>query len=389
LSTPGSGADGGSLKRKWAKRGLAVGVLVAFLSVPAVLLVKNLRSPGQTQQVTGPHLVAPENDGWGQPTELYSPPHSRADVCVSFSVLDVDPAESSVDLGILVDVTRTGIRTLSSYSRAANATVRISSQLGLSEIAIPVPISQLRQGAPTACDQAPDALTLIHHVAFSTRWRIFVLGQPRAFPNDWYQLDDTVEVTAPGHQSPPNLPAAVLMMSHNQDLSIQVDQDKATDPADSVPVLFTVTRQPLTTVYTYWIAALPFVLLGFAFLLGYLRQRSGTSPDPTTIGLGVVATIVAVLPLHAVLVPDSLPTPTRLDLFFGMGITVLVASTVVWLWLRGGHDKPGEPTVNETVTIAAAADAARPSHSPQPADVRQDPEAMDQPAETDSGESPA
>lgn len=41
--------------------------------------------------------------------------------------------------------------------------------------------------------------------------------------------------------------------------------------------------------------------------------------------------MVEFLPLHQVLVPSTIPGPTRLDMLFGLGICWLVAASILWV----------------------------------------------------------
>ena len=57
--------------------------------------------------------------------------------------------------------------------------------------------------------------------------------------------------------------------------------------------------------------------------------------EPSDAAFGLAAAMVAILPLHQVLVPSTIPGLTRLDLLFGLGICCLVAASILWVvvWL--------------------------------------------------------
>jgi hypothetical protein len=65
------------------------------------------------------------------------------------------------------------------------------------------------------------------------------------------------------------------------------------------------------------------------------------------VAFGIAATLLAILSLRTVLVPTSLPALTRLDLIFGIGVTLLVVGSIIWMgiWSSGGSgtgaDAPG------------------------------------------------
>jgi hypothetical protein len=78
---------------------------------------------------------------------------------------------------------------------------------------------------------------------------------------------------------------------------------------------------------------MPFVLL--VVLLWFKRIAKKEALEASGVAFGVAATMVAILPLRTVLVPSTVPGLTRLDLFFGLGISFLVGSSILWVvvWL--------------------------------------------------------
>jgi hypothetical protein len=92
---------------------------------------------------------------------------------------------------------------------------------------------------------------------------------------------------------------------------------------------FIIRRPRWTILYTYWIATVPFMVLIALLSFQFISKRVD-SPKPYEVAFGVAATLVAILPLRTVLVPSSLPGLTRLDNYFGIGISILVALSIIW-----------------------------------------------------------
>lgn len=225
----------------------------------------------------------------------------------------------------------------------------INSNIGLSSIVIPVPFSVLEDGPLMTCgNDRPNLNDILGGASFRTRQDIFVLGQPRAFPNDWYELNDNVTVyvcTNGATQAacitqrtpeqailPPVLPTSFIMMTRDEDLSMNVNIDNVQNLLE-----FTVYRSSWVIIYTYWVAAMPFVLMIGLFSVYVLTRKKYTSerrlPAVYEVAFGVAATLVAILPLRAVLVPSSLPNLTRLDIVFSTGVTLLVALSLAWVFV--------------------------------------------------------
>lgn len=79
--------------------------------------------------------------------------------------------------------------------------------------------------------------------------------------------------------------------------------------------------------YTYWVAAMPFLLL--VALLWFKRFAQRRPLEPSDAAYGLAAAMVAILPLRQVLVPSTIPGLTRLDLMFGLGICCLIAASIL------------------------------------------------------------
>jgi hypothetical protein len=136
------------------------------------------------------------------------------------------------------------------------------------------------------------------------------------------------------------IPSSLVMMSRDEDMRIgvQVDQGLYQNVHyQNLPsrhqLFFTVHRPPWVITYTYWVAAMPFLLL--VALLWFKRFAQRRALEPSDAAFGLAAAMVAILPLHQVLVPSTIPGLTRLDLLFGLGICCLVAASILWVvvWL--------------------------------------------------------
>jgi uncharacterized membrane protein YhaH (DUF805 family) len=179
--------------------------------------------------------------------------------------------------------------------------------------------------------------------AFRTTQNILVLGQPRAFPQDWYAASESVAMLAGRGTYGQALPSSLIVTAQDQEFSMAVHLDDPTAQAagKNDPLAFTISRRSLIVSYTYLIGLLPFVLwIGLIFTAFRDKSRS----DAYQVALGVGATMVAILPLRAVLVPNSVPGITRLDILFGIGISSLVILSIllVIVWpatQRGGRGR--------------------------------------------------
>jgi hypothetical protein len=229
----------------------------------------------------------------------------------------------------------------------------VSSSVGLSNIEVSVPVSYLvLHRHPSSCENdglnrdTPVQATairqkLLEHAGFRVNENIFVLGQPRAFPNDWYELEDSVAayatrvnknaaIVSSSKYPAEKLSSSLLIMSRDEDLSMQVgldDSSAATNRDFKHPLMFTISRPGWIIFYTYWVAAMPFMLL---ITLGWYQCIVKKNvPKAYEVAFGIAATMVAILPLRAVLVPSSLPNLTRLDIVFSTEVALLVALSIV------------------------------------------------------------
>jgi sorbitol-specific phosphotransferase system component IIC len=118
------------------------------------------------------------------------------------------------------------------------------------------------------------------------------------------------------------------------------------------PFEFVIHRPLSTIIYTYWVAAMPFLLLASVILFYTFGKGKDEKKAPAfyEVAFGVAATVVAILPLRIVLVPSSLPSLTRLDLVFSTGVTLLVGLSVAYISVGAAKRKPDDPDNQPGVT---------------------------------------
>ncbi len=321
--------------------------------VPILLLIQNnFDSAGFLPLGNPATTLSPPRDAYyGAPTEVYSAGAS-ADFCVTFEFLGLNPSVPDVSLGILVGVTGAGQQALTRLSAEGyrDVSVVVKSDSGLSNFEIPIKASVLVAAPVTTCGLHPVQGNLDQNAAYRSTWTLSLLGQPRAFPQDWYELDDSVGVIAGHSQNGRAIPSSLVMMSRDEDVRVGVQIDHGSYqnlPYQNLPgrhqLFFTVHRPPWAITYTYWVAAMPFLLL--VALLWFKRFAQRRALEPSDAAFGLAAAMVAILPLHQVLVPGTIPGLTRLDLLFGLGICCLVAASILWVvvWLPLRPYKPPKP----------------------------------------------
>ena len=322
-------------------------VMVCALPViPVVLLVNNNVDSTGFQKLGYPavDLAQPKDNYYGAPTGVYSSTAdgTPADVCVTFEFLGLDPSVPDVSLGVLVGVTGPGKARLGSLSEHGykNVSVVVKSNSGLSNFEIPVTLSVLVAAPLTNCGGRLSQEDLDQHAVYRVTRTLSLLGQPRAFPQDWYELDDQVGVIAGRSQNGTALPSSIVLMSRDEDLRVGVQKDRPTYSDLGYPnqpaahqFFFTVNRPTWIITYTYFVAAMPFLLL--ITLLWFKRFAQRKALEPSDAAFGLAAAMVAILPLRQVLVPSTIPGLTRLDLLFGLGICFLVMASILWVvvWL--------------------------------------------------------
>jgi hypothetical protein len=375
-------------------------IIAVFCFVPLGLLFQNVEYSAGAQDLTDPATLAQPTDGnFGYAVPVYW--SAKSQVCVAFEFLGLDSATSDASLGVVISPTAHGVSSIDSYmtSGYSGGVLVISSNFGLSSIAIPFLLSQVDNASEVGSACADRPVPYQRGDGFREDVTAFSLGQPRAFPNDWYELDDdvhvylcppgtagdscapsTIQSSAPILSNEPQLTTSIIATTRDQDLSMTVTTGRPSQ------FQFVVDRPTLFVVYTYWIAAMPFILILAVFLASVLSARARKndaaieySPERTVpavyeIVFGVAAALVAILPLRAVLIPSSLPSLTRLDIFFGTGSALLVALSVTWIFAWGPPprraptpEKPTNPTATVTrVERGAPEDAEAPEPTAAP-----------------------
>jgi hypothetical protein len=273
---------------------------------------------------------------------------AEPDFCVTFEFLGLNEATSQASLGILIDATPSGWRLLKSLKRPQPAlTLLVGSTGGLVGTTISFPLPSPKNypsSASVSCKSSVSPSNLDLNALFRTTQSISTLGAPRSFPDDWYELNDTAMLSIPGAK----VYSSLIMTSRDQDysLSASVYQLGKHNNAGPNALEFTIRRPRLLVIYTYLVAAMPFLLLIAIFLLMHLRKRHGGEvPKHSEVAFGVAAALLAILPLRSVLVPSLLPIPTRLDLYLGLGAVGLVALSIVWVIFNppSNSDGSGNP----------------------------------------------
>ena len=352
-------------------------ILLFFCSVPVILLYQNLNSSIGAQPLKNRivDVDPPTATYYGSPALVYSP--ALSDLCITFGFLTLDPATSLANFAILVGATKQGNQELRQLGKHGYSSVLlvVNSNVGLGRIKISVPFSTLESSKASKCggsNLSGDRLArdrfrkeLLRYAGFRTNQDIFLLGQPRAFPNDWYELNDSVsayatdgspEGAAIRNTQHVKLPSSLIIMTRNEDLPMRVSLDGSSEAlAMKHPLIFTISRPRRIVFYTYWVASLPFMLLLAIGIYQYTYKKS--IPKPYEVAFGVAATMVAILPLRAVLVPSSLPNLTRLDIVFSTEVALLVALSIAWVITL-----PSTSAETETADKAASATPTPASH---------------------------
>jgi hypothetical protein len=321
----------------------ALAILGLALAFPVWLLYDNYSdSAGAERLPNDVGLSVPRYDYFDRPIAVYSLPANHDDLCITFELIGIDESASQITLGILVGATETGQRYLEHYLRSIKHPPKtgvflLSSENGLNDYTENFPLASLEDAPPVSCEggnTGMSQLALNSRVAFDLN--VFVLGTPRAYPNDWYELDDAATVSIGNTE----IPSSLLLASRDEDYTVSASVYQASKKKDNAGpniLEFTIARSFSYLWYIYVIASLPFLLLAAVFSFKYLGKNL-SGPKPYEVAFGIAATMVAILPLRSVLIPASLPAPTRLDLYFGTGCATLVALAIIWaLVLRAGN----------------------------------------------------
>jgi hypothetical protein len=325
---------------------VSVAVVAVFMAVPARMFIMNvlaatgLRGLSSSAAKLGPATAL----SYGPPSAVYVPGRAAqaSDLCVTFEFLGVNPATAQATVGILLGVTQPGkteLRTLE--AQTSDITLDVDSNSGVSPVVLTEPIASLLTD-PHSSVCAPrdyNQLELLKQARVQKVENVLVLEQPRAFPDDWYEVNAGVTVWAGQGTYRQQLPTSVLMMSGDQDYTVHVGQDAASpDGSQEHRLKFIVQRPTGLVFYTYFIAFLPMAML---IVLGAFCAWRQQIPKPSDVAFGVVATLVAILPLRSVLVPPAITDLTRLDILFGLQAAALVGLSlilvVIWGPVRGAE----------------------------------------------------
>jgi len=364
------GKEQGGRKRVTAKAGKALRkhrgsaiLLAVFLVIPVWLFRDNVADAGSAVKLpSSVPLGAPTANYFGTPVQVYSA-GKGADFCVVFEFLGLNPSSSEVNLGILVGITSGGEKKIGNHPPKDGQLV-FASDSGLSTFTVNFPLNP--KVSPVTCPSWLNPPTLEREATFRIIQPVFALSAPQSFPNDWYEINDNVAVKVAGRR----MSSSLIMTS--RDASFRLDANSfnraADGPAWASRVSFIVHRRWVVVFYTYFIAAMPAVMLIWIFSLIYRQKRriqdgklpARLLPGATDVAFGVAATMVAILPLRTVLVPDSLPAPTRLDVFFGLQIALLVALSILWIEKTAAWAPAPESGSGSQASAADSAEAGSP-----------------------------
>jgi hypothetical protein len=327
-----------------------------LLAIPGFLLYSNIVDAGGAKPLPPKQvkLAAPKDDNYGTPAEVSPtyPANQHSYFCVTFELLGLDPSISFVDLGFLVGVTKYGQQHLP--AKYKNISLWVTSYSGLGSIRIPISVATLRHAPASTCgsglvaSQCPQypggnrdiicSAELDQDAAFRSDGSYLILGQAQAFPQDWYQLDDSVAVREGLDIDGTHLRSSLLMMTRDESFTttVHLDDKSLHDWSFQHQLMFTVRRPLRVVLYTYLISSLPFFLLIAILVRQWVVKKN--MPKPYEVAFGVAATLLAILSLRTVLVPSALPALTRLDIIFGIGVTILVVGSIIWMGIWGSDD---------------------------------------------------
>ena len=363
----------------WRRLLISILIIAAGLSIPILLLIENFR-----QSPRGLVLPAGYSHNLSDsPVVIYPAQDSPEVFCFSFLFLGLSPGEaSSAQLQITIRTTEQGQAMLEHiYSPQATGTLTIQN-IGGASSSIPVPLSALKQpnrSVPvTRCAQPPVSGGFPEGITVTTSAP--VMGVPRAFPNDWYDLNTQFYLSFPPVPGTKNVPfdwsrhASVTMTSNDVDYSVSAFGGEAgiggIGLLPILGILATIVRPPLFESYIYLVASAPFVLLVSIFAVYYSRNPRRRKPEPYELAFGITAALVAILPLRSVLIPSSLPSPTRLDILFGIGTIFLVVSSIIWLiFSTATSDQDGSQPKNRGSVSSATAEQPGHIESTSPHDL--------------------
>jgi hypothetical protein len=344
--------------------GLAL-AFVALLAAPLWVLGYNVN------QSVAPDLAEPVADLGAPYAGSYAAPRSVLEdefdsaglVCVSLVVRTVDPRRLTAPSSILVTPTQAAQDALAaSVARGESATedqvtLRIEYRLGATDVAIRMPLADLLAADRGRLPEACPTDELHPRPPYQADVELPVVGQPRAFPNDWYWLTAYVAMFQPAGGAEGDgrccLPFALDVTRGTEDLRMAIQLDTVVDDA-FLPLELKAQRPWRIVFYTYVVAIVPPLILGglLFWQLGR-RRRSEASPAPHELLFGMAAILLALLPLRQVLVPAEIQSLTRVDAAFAAIIMLLLWAAIAW-------------SVHRPAVVAGPARAQAPSRTGSP-----------------------
>src|SRR5579859_1264729 len=206
----------GELPRKVIFTVVLIGLLCAL---PVSLLIHNIvQSSGAESLSSAETLGDPQNDYFSGATPVYSSAASH--VCVAFEFLGFDPSTSYASFAMAISEAKANegyIQHELDTGYSAGVLV-IRSYFGLDPIVVPFPLVDLTTGVLSDACTTGSSARYNHGVGFRAQESSYMLGQPRAFPMDWYELDDTISVYLCPRREAQNKCAARLNLQSELDM---------------------------------------------------------------------------------------------------------------------------------------------------------------------------
>jgi hypothetical protein len=195
-----------------------------------------------------------------------------------------------------------------------------------SSILVQIPLKNLFLPDTETCPQPSKAVQIT----------LPVTGRPQLYPEDWYLLNATFALPwhgsiFPGTIKPPPgtclIPPEIEVFS---DVALSnkhiVMQQYPSSCGGAVKLLLT--TNIFTRVYTWTIMFIPILLFLVFIHVLYVNSDFRGKPINNLIA-GVIAAIIAVLPLRIVLVPSEIPGLTCVDLILALGMASIFALVIV------------------------------------------------------------
>jgi hypothetical protein len=233
----------------WWRVAICLAILAAFLAIPVWLLADNyINSAGTETTPDNVNISSPRDNYFGSLAEIYTPPQI-GDLCVTFEFNGFDQATSHVDLGIVINATVPGKEQLEPLeSDHKMGTLILDSNSGLGNFSVQFALLPLKY-VPPVSDCGSDNIypkELEQHAGAFLTADVLMLGTPRAFPDDWYQLDDKVAVLVPGKQ----LSSTLIVTSRDEDFELSVSRYSPSEPyPEPNRLAFTIRRPVVLRLY--------------------------------------------------------------------------------------------------------------------------------------------